>query len=166
MKKWIVKLLIITLALYAAVQIKNQYIVVAIVPTESMEPTIPTGSYVLGIKNGNETTIPNRGDIVFFEHDSQIYVKRIVGIPGDSLTIADGNTYINGALYTEEYVKGNWDVTREIFSYEIPLHKYFVMGDNRLNSDDSRQWGYVSEKDIFAKAKWIIYPFRKIQKIY
>lgn len=162
MKKCIAKILIIVLALYAAVQIKDKYIIVATVPTGSMEPTISAGNYVLGIRYDTEKKDLKRGDIVFFERNSQVYVKRIIGIPGDSLTIASGNTYINGNLITENYVKSNWDVTREIYSCDVPLHKYFVMGDNRLNSDDSRQWGCISDRDIFAKAKWIIIPFKKI----
>lgn len=164
-KRWIAKLLIAILAIYAAMQIKNQCIVIAKIPTSSMEPTICAGSYVLGIKKNIDTSKIEREDIVFFEHNAQIYAKRVIAVPGDSLTIADGSVYINGNIYEEEYVKENWDVTREVYSYNIPLYKYFVMGDNRLNSDDSRQWGYVSEKDIFAEAKWIIYPFSKITKL-
>ena len=166
MKKWIANILIIGIVLYVAMQIKSQYIVVAMVPSESMEPTISEGSYLLGIKTEHVNANFQRGDIILFEHDGEIYTKRIIGIPGDSLTIISGAVYINGDLYIEEYVKENWDVTREVYSYNIPLHKYFVMGDNRLNSEDSRQWGYISQKDVFAKVKWIVYPFHNIKKLY
>lgn len=128
------------------------------VPSASMSPTLNKGDFV--IVNGlayikNE---PQRGDIIVFRgHEDSIrgqkIIKRVVGLPGDSIQFIDGYIYINGQLVYEEYIGSDVE-TNSFLDYEdIPEGCYFVMGDNREDSWDSRYWEnpYVTEDEIYGK---------------
>ncbi len=110
-----------------------------------------------------------RGDIVFFktkitnikvgrEAAAPAYftVKRVIGMPGEHLMIKQGKIYIDGQKITD-FVKGKWDIPDHSRTY-IPLDKYFLMGDNRSISEDSRDFGPVPLRDIFYKAHMIYWP--------
>jgi len=114
---------------------------------------------------------PQRGDIVIFRapHNQDYdYIKRIIGLPGETIKIEDGQVYINDQVldesdYLPEEVKTNpGKFLKEGEEMTIPLRKYFVVGDNRPNSYDSRTWGFISIKDIVGKA-WLRYwPVKKM----
>ena len=96
---------------------------------------------------------PQRGDIVILhprQRDQRDLVKRIIGVPGDVLEIRNGTVYIDGRALIEPYVNGSW--RGDLQPVQIPSHEYFVMGDNRNESLDSRSFGLVQEDDIIGKA--------------
>lgn len=171
-KKKILTKIIILLIFFVAVIflsffLKQKIFTVAVVPTSSMENTIKTREYILGT-NIHDTASLKRGDIiVFYSKEAKTYlVKRIIGIPNDVVTIVDNKVYLNNAEYNEPYINSSnekWNLTRVVNQYEVPADGYFVMGDNRLYSEDSRYWGYVSKADVVAKVRLIIYPLPSIR---
>ena len=112
---------------------------------------------------------PQRQDIIIFRYpddESQVFIKRIIGLPGETVQIIDGEVYIDDSAIPldEEYLKG---IPEGSFGpYEVPEDSYFVMGDNRNNSHDSRFWEhhYVERDAILAEAKFQYYPrIRKVE---
>lgn len=130
------------------------------VPSGSMEPTLPTKSYFLGWRLpyffGDPT--PERGDIIMFRSDEmdELMVKRVIGLPGDVVTLENGYVYVNGEALEEDYLpaQGITYVTGESDSFEVPEGCVFVMGDNRTGSFDSRAWlnPYIPVEKIRSKA--------------
>ena len=110
-----------------------------------------------------------RGDIVvllFPDDPSKSYIKRVVGLPGEDVMVRDGKLYINGVLQQEPYLSQDYisfDTTPG--ATRVKDHHYFVMGDNRKNSSDSRYWGLVPEKYIYGKAIFRYYPFLPFEHV-
>lgn len=111
---------------------------------------------------------PRRGDIVVFEYPNdrtKDYIKRVIGLPGETVTIKDGLVYINGDLLAEPYLQGYKTYCETSFScaneqpVEVPPSTVFVLGDHRTNSSDSRQWGPLSFEYIIGQAWILYYPF-------
>lgn len=162
---WIV---VIVIALAAALFINFFIIVNSTVPTGSMENTIMSGSRMIGFRVAYLFGEPQRGDIIVFRYPddpSEFFVKRIIGLPGETVEIVDGITYINGNQLEESYINSNYwltDLENEDYGpYVVPENSYFMMGDNRGNSKDSRKWvnTFVSKDAIIGKA-WLCYwPF-------
>lgn len=135
------------------------------VPSGSMEPTIVTGSRMIGFRLSYTFNDPERGDIIIFKYpddESVYYVKRIIGLPGETIEIKDGFVYVDGVILVEDYLtvttEGNFG------PYVVPEGSYFVMGDNRNNSHDSRYWEntYVPEENILGKAVLCYWPISNI----
>lgn len=143
---------------------------------QSMEPTFITGEYVLTDKVSYQTGTPKRGDVVVFhapeasgcvEGTGCDFIKRVLGVPGDSLQVKDGKFYINGSELPEyylaetvvtkpgEFTKGE----REIYLGE---NEYFVSGDNRPFSSDSRVWGPIPKENIVGRAFFRYWPLNKV----
>lgn len=136
---------------------------IAYVPTESMENEFPPESFVVcsKISYWGEKR-PQRGDVILFRRsdetgDEKLYTKRVVGLPGDIITIENGLTYINGELYEETWLKETPEKLG-MGPFKVPDGAYFCMGDNRNNSYDCRYWEehYIKEKDIVAKCQIVI----------
>lgn len=160
LREWLVAFLI---ALVAVFLLMRFVIVNAQIPSGSMEPTILAGDRIFGLRLAYAFSTPQREDIVIFEYpddESQLFVKRIIGLPGEVVEIKNGQVYIDGALTTmaQEYVNGV--PVGDFGPYEVPEGCYFVMGDNRNQSWDSRYWDntFVREDAILAKAVWRIFP--------
>ncbi len=140
----------------------NRFIIInANVPTGSMESTIMTGDRVIATRYSYWFSSPKRGDIVVFEYPddpSQYYVKRVAGLPGDTVEILDGIVYINGEVLDEPYLKET--PYGDYGPYSVPEDSYFMLGDNRNYSEDSRYWDntYVSEDAILAKVMFRYWP--------
>lgn len=105
---------------------------------------------------------PQRGDIIVFQpptNSETDFVKRVIGVPGDTVDIHDGEVFVNGEI--SAYVD---DITdeRRFFEYPIviPEDEFFVMGDNRRASNDSRNWGYVHASDVVGRAWFLYWPLR------
>ena len=103
-----------------------------------------------------------RGDIVVFwfpDDPSKSYIKRVVGLPGDTVELREGNVLINGGVLNESYLdpKSNLS-TRSLAPVYVKPNYYFVMGDNRDNSSDSRSWGLVPKKYVYGKALFRYWP--------
>ena len=133
----------------------ERYVVsLGIVAERSMLPLLADGEYVLVNKYIYYFIPPQRGDIIVLRPDSftaERYVKRIIALGGDMLRIESGRVYINGQLLREPYVLG-WTFP-DCGPYRIPVGSYFVMGDNREQSEDSRWFGSVALREIEGKIK-------------
>lgn len=106
---------------------------------------------------------PERGDVIVFEPQQEgpdNIVKRVIGVPGDQILIQDGNVFINGAKsnFIDEYTT---DKSHFQYPITVPQGHYFVLGDNRRQSNDSRNWGYVPAEDITGKIWMIYWPLRE-----
>lgn len=158
-------ILIIVIALAASFLVNRFVIVNATVPSGSMENTIKTGNRIIGWRFAYTFGEPERGDIIIFkfpDDETQNYVKRIIGLPGDTVEIISGEIFINGSNtpLEENYLKEEWVYTaNEIF--EVPEDSYFMLGDNRNSSNDSRSWQnkYVKKDKILGKASICYWPF-------
>lgn len=146
------------------VLIVSFFIKAIIVQGVSMEPTLQTDNYILISKQAYRFGHPHRGDIVVFPHDDgvdkKLYIKRVIGIPGDRLVINEDKLWINGVETHEKYIKEP-TVIGEV-SMVVPEGQIFVMGDNRNNSSDSRMFGTVPIKEVTGKAVLRLYPFDEI----
>ncbi len=131
------------------------------IPSGSMSPTLQVGDHVIVTPYElpwREKT-PGRGDVVVFRFPSEggeYYVKRIVGVPGDHFEIREGAVRVDGSGLTEPYVK-ELDVSSRYPEDILPAGSYFVMGDNRLTSYDSRDWGLLAREQIVGKVRWIFW---------
>ncbi|HEY9430012.1 MAG TPA: signal peptidase I [Blastocatellia bacterium] len=110
-----------------------------------------------------------RGDIVVLlypDDPSKSYIKRVVGLPGEEINVENGKLYINGMQIDEPYLDSEYISSDSMpGSVHVKEHHYFVMGDNRRNSSDSRYWGLVPEKYIYGKAIFRYYPFTPIERV-
>lgn len=124
-----------------------------VIPSGSMEPTIKAGSITMVQKSNFEGRYQRRDIVVFPDPDTQsmLYCKRIIGLPGEEIEIRQGITYVNGIELEEPYIAGSYDGS--FGPYVIPENCYFLMGDNRTRSYDSRYWNqpFVLEDDIRGK---------------
>ncbi len=123
----------------------------------SMEPNFSTGQFLIVDKlTYRFFSTPQRGDIIVFDYPnntSDDYVKRIIGLPGETIHIENGSVSINGELLNEPYVNVT---TPGFYELIIPPNSYWVMGDNRTSSSDSRSWGVLERQFIIGKA-WVTY---------
>ena len=108
-----------------------------------------------------------RGDIISLENDDTKYlIKRVIGLPGDSISIKDNTLYINGEVYIENYLEEGLvydDFELTSLGYDvIPDDMYFVLGDNRADSVDSREIGLISKDDVIGKISFRIWPLNKL----
>ena len=155
-----VKIIVIAIGI---AYICNQFIIVnAKVPTGSMKDTIMEGNRLIGFRLSYLFTDPKRLDVVIFKYpdDENIdYIKRVIGLPGDIVQIKSGVLYINGDVYNEDYLKE--PMVGDFGPFSVPEGHYFMLGDNRNDSKDSRFWinKYVSENKILAKAIFKYYPY-------
>ncbi len=146
--------LTIVLAIVAAKAINKFVIIKAEVPTGSMEHTIEVNDCIMGLQLAYLFSSPKRGDIVIFPYPDEpetTYVKRVIGLPGETVEIKNGFVYIDGEPIEEPYLKE--EMRGRYGPYEVPEGCYFMMGDNRNSSQDSRKWKntYLKEEDIMAK---------------
>ncbi len=137
-----------------------------VIPSGSMENTLLVGDHLIMSRLGYDAGIPftnihvplwrnpHRGQIVIFKPpfapDTPDYVKRVIGLPGDTLDIHDGSVWINGVRLNEPYTIGRSEPYEAHLPYKVPENCYFMMGDNRGNSYDSRFWGCVPRNDIIG----------------
>jgi signal peptidase I len=136
----------------------------------SMFPNFHDGEYLLTNKLSYRLGEPKRGDVIVFKapkNEEYDYIKRIVGVPGDKLTIKGGHVYLNDQLLKEAYLPADFTTSggsflREGEEFTIPAGEYLVLGDNRSHSSDSREWGDVPVENIIGKA-WLRYwPFNRV----
>jgi len=119
-----------------------------------MEHTIEVDDCILGLQLAYLFKEPERGDVVIFPYPDNpdiIYVKRVIGLPGETVEIKDGYVYIDGDPIEEPYLKE--EMVGEYGPYVVPEDCYFMLGDNRNSSQDSRKWKntYLKGEDIMAK---------------
>ena len=133
------------------------------VPTGSMRNTLTEGTRAMGLTAIYKFREPRRGEIIVFhapDSPETLYVKRIIGLPGETVEIIGGRTYINGEYYEENYLAETPD-DKDFGPYHIPEGAYFVMGDNRNHSLDARLWEntYVYRSAILGKVYFAYWPW-------
>ncbi|MCL4397581.1 signal peptidase I [Patescibacteria group bacterium] len=140
----------------------------------SMEPTFHDGEYILTDKISYRLGFPQRGDVIVFKSPKNAdvdFIKRIIGLPGENLKISGGKVYINGTLLDESaYLDPSVYTGPESYLAEnkeivIPSGYYFVMGDNRMQSSDSRDFGPVLPSEFIGKVFWRYWPINRFGRI-
>lgn len=133
----------------------------------SMEPTFLTGDYILTSKITYKFRAVQRGDIVVFESPKNKdidYIKRIIGLSGDTILIKNSEVFVNGNLITEPYIAaktnlwGDGGYVKDGIPLQIPPNQVFVMGDNRPRSSDSREFGYIPIDNIIGVVFYRYFP--------
>lgn len=128
----------------------------------SMEPTISDDSIILCRKSG----LPERGDILSFYYNNKILVRRVIGLPGDEISVdANGTVTVNGELLREEYVHNKGTLKSGIiYPYTVPEGRYFVMADNRVDTLDSRSdlFGCIQEEDFIGQVIFCVWPMDEL----
>lgn len=162
---------IILVAVVIAFVINNFVIINANVPTGSMENTIMRKSRMVGLRTAYWFSKPERGDIIIFkfpDNEEETFVKRVIGLPGEKVVIKDAKIYINDSKepLKEDYLPEEWYNTNGSefpLEYEVPADSYFVLGDNRNYSKDSRYWKntFVHKSKIIAEAEFVYWPWER-----
>ena len=152
---------IIAVVLGIGLFINKGLIVNAKIPSESMENTIMTGDRLIALRTAYWFQDPKRGDIVVFrypDNEEKLYIKRVIGTPGDTVEGKDGTVYVNGAELEEPYIKE--EMSSDFGPYKVPEDSYFMLGDNRNSSIDSRFWKntYVKKEKILGEVAIRYYP--------
>jgi signal peptidase I len=136
------------------------------IPAGSMQPTLEIGDKLIADMRAYNKKLPARGDLVVFRYppnESILYVKRVIGLPGEKLELVGRMVYINGQPLKENYVQYVYpeSINEHWGPYIIPKSNYFMLGDNRDNSQDSRFWGYVSQSKIIGQACYLYWADNK-----
>lgn len=154
------------IALIAAIGIRLFIFELVRVDGSSMKPTLYDGQTLFVEKISLYTENIQRGDIVIVHYPGRTgaYVKRVVGLPGDTVEVKEGSLYVNGERQEENYTldeKMNWDTEQTV----VPEGNYYVMGDNRNDSTDSRSIGPIPRDNLIGKAAFIIWPIGAIHSL-
>ena len=152
---------ILTLAIFLVVRVALQNFKVE---GESMEPNLQNNEYILVNKVDYMVQKPSRGDIVVFRavpagQPNRDFIKRVIGLPGEVVAVHSRHVYINGRVLNEPYINGAHQPLYDWGPKRVPAGDYFVLGDNRNDSDDSHLWTlspWLPRSDIVGKA-WVSY---------
>ena len=137
------------------------------IPSGSMKPTLKIGDIIIASKCSYWNRNPVRGEIIVFRYPkdiSKFFVKRIIGLPGEKVEIKNSRVYINGIMISEAYV-----IPKEYCDFSmvtVPDNQYFVLGDSRADSEDSRVWGFLDEKYIVGKVSYRYWPLDSRGRIF
>lgn len=140
-----------------------------VVVGDSMYPTIKNGEQILGEKLSLNFSDIKRGEIVIFRvfPSRKLLVKRIVALPGESVLIKKGRVYINGKELVENYINGEITESGKFFvegePKEVPKGQYFLLGDNRDQSLDSREWGFIPKENVESRARLVYFPLKNLR---
>jgi signal peptidase I len=166
---------VLGVALVVAIVVRTYVIQTYYIPSVSMEPTLQVGDHILVLKAAYRFTSPAIGDVVVFtapphEHDAcqdpqvQDLVKRIIALPGDVVSSRGNSIYVNGRVLAQPW-QHTVALGTPIRTQKVAPDHYFVMGDNRPESCDSRVWGTVPRSDIIGKAIVIFWPLSRLSII-
>ena len=186
MKRALEYVAIVAVAVLVALAIQSWLVKPYRIPSESMVPTLRPGDRVLVNRVTFRLRDPERGDVIVFrypEDPAVVFIKRVVGVPGDVLEVRNGRLYVNGKKTAEPYVHhtgGRLDPTlaqaaiagstlHDPWSlaepFRVPAASYFVMGDNRTDSDDSRDWGTVPRGAIVGEGLATYWPLSRLRAL-
>jgi signal peptidase I len=159
------------IALGVAFVVRTFLIAPYMVEGASMEPTLHNQEKIL-VNKLHLTDSFSRGEIVIIKGKEEHYVKRIIGLPGDTIVMKNDKLFINGVLFKESYLSQNRELAKQMGSQltgdfgpiRVPKNKFFVMGDNRLYSKDSRNGlGYFQKGDIVGQSEFVFFPITHIR---
>jgi signal peptidase I len=161
---------ILVVALLAALLLRTFVIQPYYIPSASMEPTLKVGDKVLVNKLSYDLHSIHRGDVIVFKKPPddttpgiKDLIKRVIGLPGETIAGKNGQIYINGNLLRESWLpKVDQDTTSTFGPVQIPAGEYFVMGDNRGDSSDSRVFGPIQKKLVVGRAFIIVWPISRV----
>jgi signal peptidase I len=136
----------------------------------SMVPNFHNGDYIITDKVSYKVGEPKRGDIIVFKNprdESQDFIKRIIGVPGDKVKVQNGKVFVNGDQIPEPYLpNGLFTENRQYFTEgkEVTVEpgKFVVFGDNRPHSSDSREWGFITKEEIIGKVFLRYWPANQV----
>ena len=162
---------LIVIVVIAMVALQKFVLINALIPSASMENNVMTGDRIFGNRLAYINSEPKRFDVVIFkfpDNESKYFIKRVIGLPGETVDVIDGKVYINGSkaplddTFCKEPPNGKKDG-----HFEVPEGCYFMLGDNRNVSKDSRSWKnpYVAKEKILGKAWFRYWPITKISLI-
>jgi signal peptidase I len=149
--------ILVILFLYQPVKVEGTSMMPALIDQERI--FINKFVYRLGIGD------IQRGDLVVFwfpGDPTKSYIKRVIGIPGDTVEVTDGDVFVNGELLEEPYVLSQYRDRQSMSQFKVQAEEYFVLGDHRSSSNDSRSWGAVPRRYIYGKAVFVYWPVDKI----
>ncbi len=155
-----VKTILLALVLYFAISTVTDRVRVENI---SMQPTLHEGELLVVYKWAYRFGEPFRGDVIVFHHNRQPpedYIKRVIGLPGDQVTVRGGQVFINGEAIDEPYIA---DPPAYDGEWLVPEDQLFVLGDNRNRSSDSHVWGFVPLSDVVGRAVVIYWPLDRIR---
>jgi signal peptidase I len=158
----------IAYALVFALILRNYAVASYYIPSASMEDTLRKGDLLIADKFSFKVLQeePQRGDVVIFQYPEnrrQDYIKRTIGLPGDTVEVRNGIVYVNGQELKEDYIKERPD--HSYGPIAVPQGNYFMMGDNRNHSSDSRVWGFVPRKNLEGRALFVFWPPQRAGKV-
>ena len=168
---WVEGLKVLGMSLFLSFGIRSFVAEDRYIPSGSMEPTLQINDRLIIDKLSYDFTAPQRGDVVVFNptktlreqnfHDA--FIKRVIGLPGETVEVRNGQVWINGAPLREKYIEAppNYQWGPVV----VPANSYLVLGDNRNNSYDSHYWGFVPRHDIIGKAVFRFYPFNRVGEL-
>lgn len=138
---------------------------------DSMMPNFQNNEYILTDKISYRFQPPKKGEVIVFKAPTNIerdYIKRIIAEPKETIKVEDGRLFINGQVLEEGYIPNGvktypGQYIKEGVEYQIPPDTYFVLGDNRVNSSDSREWGFVKKTDIIGKSFLVYWPLQSFR---
>lgn len=178
--EWVI---VIVAALVAALIIKAVAIEAFYIPSGSMEPTLYPGDRVLVNRLSYDFHSVHTGDVIVFRRppgdssNDKDLIKRVIGLPGETISVHNCRVFINGKQMPQPYLPKGWQNPSSEYCttwidgpgtanlpnpFKVPPHSYFVMGDNRKDSDDSRYWGFVPASYIIGRAFVRIWPPSRI----
>lgn len=166
-KELIKKIYPYIIVVIVVVLIRSFIVTPAVVDGQSMEDTLYNNNVVILNKLDYKLNDIKRFDVVVLKYNGEKLIKRIIGLPGEHVEYKDGNLYIDGFLIEDTYGKtGTDDFKLETLGYlNIPGDMYFVVGDNRSNSADSRILGLIKKEDILGSVSYRIFPLTKIGRV-
>ena len=138
------------------------------IPSSSMEPTLQVNDRLIIEKVSYHFQEPKRGDVVVFNPTKALqerdfrdaFIKRVIGLPGETIEVKMGKVYVNGQAIKEKYISE--DPNYDYGPITVPEKEYLVLGDNRNNSYDSHYWGHVPKEKIIGKAFVRFWPFNRL----
>jgi signal peptidase I len=173
-QKWGETIQILVLALALAFFIRTFVAEPRFIPSESMLPTLAVGDRTIVEKLSYYSHPPHRGDIIVFVPPQQLqeqgygedqaFIKRTIGLPGDTVEVTKGNIYVNHQLLIEPYIAEPPSYTMS--PIVVPSDQLFVMGDNRNNSNDSHVWGFLPQGNIIGHACFRFWPLERFGGIW
>lgn len=131
----------------------------------SMEPTLMPGEFILVNKLAYRFSDVSRGDVVIFHYPlnpSEDYIKRVIGIPGDVVTVQNGQVLVNDTALVEPYIMAPPHYNN---TWTVPEDQVFVLGDNRNSSSDSHNWGFVPYENLLGKALVVYWPLDQVKTL-